>query len=325
GVYPHAIAFSRHQLSYLVGLLPFCEQQQLWERISIPQIDPRGHYWPAFGPAPYAIKYRPWITEIPLYRCPSDPGRGFPALGRTNYACSVGDSMWRTDNAGWSYFSGRVWRYGGSNPFRAQQVNVSVRGMFVPRKKMRFRDVLDGLSNTIALAEISTDLGDRDITTTGSRFNGRDNVLGNPKYCADQGQISASRPRFWSDGTDGGTQPNFTSPITRRGFRWADFRPLYTQINTILPPNSEVCLRGTHGQDGIVPPSSRHDGGAHVLMGDGAVIFIANTIEAGDSRAPVIFRRDNVLQHGVGQASPYGLWGALGTRDSKETFEEQFN
>ena len=36
---------------------------------------------------------------------------------------------------------------------------------------------------------MNTDLGDNHITTTGSRFNGRDNVLFNPKWCADNGQI----------------------------------------------------------------------------------------------------------------------------------------
>jgi prepilin-type processing-associated H-X9-DG protein len=180
------------------------------------------------------------------------------------------------------------------------------------------------MANTMAAGEIATDIGDGDIRTTPSSFNGRNNVLGNPKFCEDQGQISPERPRFWSTGTDGGTKPNLTAQLTRRGYRWADFRPLYTQVNTILPPNSELCLRGNHGQDGVLPPSSRHKGGAHVLMADGAVIFITDSIEAGDVRSPVIYHRDNVNQQGHrGDKSPYGLWGALGTRDSKEILEEQ--
>jgi hypothetical protein len=65
-------------------------------------------------------------------------------------------------------------------------------------------------------------------------------------------------------------------------------------------------------------------------MGDGAVIFMTDSIEAGDSRAP------NVWQNGTnlgpsppanvpGSKSPYGLWGALGTRAARETVEEQLN
>ena len=37
----------------------------------------------------------PWATELPFLRCPSDPGRGLPAFGRTNYAASLGDSPFR--------------------------------------------------------------------------------------------------------------------------------------------------------------------------------------------------------------------------------------
>ena len=44
------------------------------------------------GPVPSQGRYIPWATEIPTLRCPSDPGVGLPALGRTNYAMCLGDS-----------------------------------------------------------------------------------------------------------------------------------------------------------------------------------------------------------------------------------------
>ena len=70
-----------------------------------------------------------------------------------------------------------------------------------------------------------------------------------------------------------------------------------------------------------MPPSSRHQGGAHVLMGDGAVIFITDSIEAGDAHAQSVY----YWGARVGSKSPYGLWGALGTKASKEVVEEQLN
>ena len=76
--------------------------------------------------------------------------------------------------------------------------------------------------------------------------------------------------------------------------------------------------------EGTVPPSSNHQGGCHVLMADGAVVFITDSIEAGDSTMGSVY----VFGQGPrapGSASPYGLWGALGTRSSKETIEEQLN
>ena len=71
-----------------------------------------------------------------------------------------------------------------------------------------------------------------------------------------------------------------------------------------------------HTSDGIVPPSSRHQGGAHVLMSDGAVVFMTDSVEAGDSRSPVVWRR-NANQIGPvtpGSPSPFGLWWALRSR-----------
>ena len=312
------VAFSRNLLSWLVGITPFIEQQGLWDQISNQHVDENGLWWPAFGPAPYTVDYRPWNVDIPTYRCPSDPGVGLPALGRTNYGACYGDSMWRTQY-GMRYFAGGRWHYN-TQSGRTQQVKSSNRGMFVGGEGMKFRDVLDGLSNTIMAGEFSTDLGDRSITTTGSRANGRDNLLNNPKFCADNAQIDPERPRFWA-----AAGVNYTAAATMRGYRWADQRPLYTTMATVLPPNSEVCLGFNHGGHASVPPSSRHQGGCHILMGDGAVVFMTDSVEAGDPRAPTPYYRNNNNQSGVGAKSPYGLWGALGTRAMGETIEEQLN
>ena len=42
--------------------------------------------------------YQPWLTEIPTLRCPSDPGFGLPARGRTNYVPCIGDSSRFSNN-----------------------------------------------------------------------------------------------------------------------------------------------------------------------------------------------------------------------------------
>ncbi len=78
---------NQYNLSIFVGLTPFMEQQALWEQISNPLSG-----YQAMGPSPSTAAYTPWATEIPTLRCPSDPGVGLPALGRTNYAACQGDS-----------------------------------------------------------------------------------------------------------------------------------------------------------------------------------------------------------------------------------------
>jgi prepilin-type processing-associated H-X9-DG protein len=106
---------------------------------------------------------------------------------------------------------------------------------------------------------------------------------------------------------------------------------MYTSFTTILPPNSPSCQRGGGDyNEGVHSAGSRHQGGAHVLMGDGAVVFITDSIEAGDNTLPPIERglgSNPGWYPGAepGAPSPYGLWGALGTRAVKEVIEEQLN
>ncbi|MFK8112858.1 MAG: DUF1559 domain-containing protein [Rubripirellula sp.] len=322
---------NRYSLSFLVGLLPFMEQQGLWESIAYPnqeRLDQgvQNPPYPAMGPAPWTGQYIPWLTEVPTLRCPSDPGTGRPAFGRTNYAACLGDSVDFMNNGPIQIMMGVEVKPAAN--WVAIRARSACRGLFVPRQDAKFRDILDGLSNTIAAGEIPTDLGDRDNRTLASIRNGTAAVRANAKFCEDGMQISPMRPRFWSNGADGGTAPTTAAVAQGRGYRWADAGTVWNDFNTILPPNSELCLggggNGGVGAPGTAPAGSRHQGGAHVLMGDGAVVFMTDSVEAGDQR------HENVWRNGVGGAvpgsqSPFGLWGALGTRASRETIEEQLN
>lgn len=325
--------FTRLELSYLVGLLPFFEQQTLWEQISRPMVEPDGDRWPAFGPRPLVLAYPPWLTEIPALRCPSDPGVGLPALGRTNYAVCTGDGFYDAENGA------TVWRGPSSNgrwlyrsdPRAMRRVSCGMRGVFVPRYPTRFRDILDGLSNTIAIGEIMTGLTDNDNRTIGtsapSKSSGgksaAQSVADNPLQCEDLGFGDPQYPRYW----DMSVVTTY-APVSQRGFRWAAFHTLQSQFNTILAPNSSLCLVGSSDTYGVAPPSSRHAGGVYVLMADGAVKFVSESIDAGDPRVACVYC--DLLSGGAnsttppGSQSPYGLWGALGTRASYEVIDANF-
>ncbi len=321
---------SQGELSALVGLTPYMEQQALWEQISSPlkaRVDksatnsPGGTNagvipWPTMGPTPEDQQYPPWMTDIGTLRCPSDPGKGAPASGRTNYAVCTGDSI-------------NIILQGGPvnddltprDNWGAEYYRAADRGFFGIRTQGGFRDILDGLSNTIAMGEIATDLGDQDIRTAMRANNGASwdqippntQVDGNPSRCKDAGTyIDPLRPRFWS-----ATAGQIQGGQNTRGGMWAHFQFVATQCNTVLPPNSEVCGTGHPDSTGVAPPSSRHQGGAHVLMGDGAVKFVTDSVEAGNSRAVTVSGAANNPSR-PGTASNYGLWGALGTRGAKE-------
>ncbi|MGB7343276.1 MAG: DUF1559 domain-containing protein [Pirellulaceae bacterium] len=329
------IGVNANSLNILVGMTPFMEQQGLWNQISHPFKDSiTGLPFPPMGPSPYkrlsshlTSRYDPWLTEIPTYRCPSDPGFGLPAHARTNYATCLGDSVMVNQ--------GPLLPVTGSptEPWQADSAAAvasqgSCRGMFVARKFTRFRDISDGLSNTIAMAEINTDLGDHNITTDLSVV-ALPPVADNPLFCDDAGHRDPSRPQFW------GSNAINVEIDYRRGHAWALGLHLTSAVNTVLPPNSGMC--GSIGyvvdplMGGVAPPSSRHQGGAHVLMGDGAVRFVTDSIEAGDARQSAVYvdmnmdgdLTDSSLNPSLpGAASPYGLWGALGTRASSETVSD---
>ncbi|MEM9367114.1 MAG: DUF1559 domain-containing protein [Planctomycetota bacterium] len=324
-------------LSFLVGILPFVEQQGLWEQISNPLDEDgnaatTGDVYPAMGPVPWRAQYTPWRTELPTYRCPSDPGRGLPSLGRSNYGANLGDALWFVSIGGKQYHGG-TGSWNDLNPARANaeqnratHVRAGCRGFFVSRERLRFRDILDGLSNTIAAGEFKTDLGDRAIATDPMNNPGNGGALrDNPLDCRETTpSIDPQRPQFWDPAVQsGGGNGRLTNVTQKRGYRWADRRPLYTSVNTILPPNTEICLTGGDGSDGMFSPSSNHQGGAHMLMGDGAVKFITNSIEAGNSRAGTVWRNGAGVQ-AAGSKSPYGLFGALGTRASREVIDSEF-
>jgi prepilin-type N-terminal cleavage/methylation domain-containing protein/prepilin-type processing-associated H-X9-DG protein len=313
------------RLSWIVGLTPFMEQQGLWDTISNPN-DFDGDAvldFPPMGPRPWETNYTPWRTQIPGIRCPSDPGAPPPGLAYTNYAANIGDS---TDWVNWGHWR---WQANTWNQGHIRQANASNRGFFYNRKEIRFRDVLDGLSNTIACGEIITGIGDRDIRSDPYYGIGWNTIHNNPSACEDANLKDPERPRFW-DPSVGNTNPGLRNNNWKRGWRWCDSVPVYTSITTILGPNREVCMGGGGDFDtGVEPPSSRHQGGCHVLMGDGAVIFMTDSVESGDPRHPVVRINGGINStypgSNAGSKSPYGLWGALGTRANSETIEEQLN
>ena len=332
---------NQKSLSFLVGIMPYIEQQALWDQISGPlATDPAGNRLPRpfqpMGPKPQGgqYNYKPWVTEVPTLRCPSDPGVGLPAMARTNYAACIGDSAMASRIGMTNWFHGD---YRPPNTTQATAVLRWQRGFFVARRFTRFRDVLDGLSNTICSGEIMTDLADNDLRSRGA-FNVLtvDNLditltaTGGTMACQDSGNfIDPERPSFWMqsvfpahDPTNDDGSPYFAAVEwgTRRGFSWANYANMHCSVTTNRPPNSELCLNGSNETtEGNWSISSRHQGGAHILMGDGAVVFISDSMDGGDSR---VGQNDGIRG---GTPSPYGLIGALGTRANREVIEEQLN
>jgi len=279
----------------LVGILPFIEQQALWEQMSNP-LTQGGTLFAPFGqnPGQDNPSYLPWRTQVFTYRCPSDPAM-LNGAGQTNYANCYGDTI---RGAGRSPEPGDYGHHGGVTGHR--------RGLFAREVVGRFRDIQDGTSNTVVMGELCVQDFQRGIRSYVYHLNGSDWWVPTPAACKTGAHINPLSPSQYAGGG-----------IWQRGRRWADGHWHSTAVMTVLPPNSPSCLRSSDSNDGLASVSSYHQGGAHVLMGDGAVRFITDSIEAGDGTRPSVANGGAFTP--PGSQSPYGLWGALGTISSKET------
>ncbi len=267
--------------SGLVSLLPFLEQQSLWNEILMPS---NQSSMPPMGPAPWVAHYDPWLTTIPTFLCPAAPSQK-KVYGMTNFALCIGD--------------------------RARSIHQpdSQRGVFGCYQSIRFAQITDGLSNTVAMLEIGTPV-ERHVS--GQFAWGREaSVLNNPDLCTEL--LGDDGPRFYDE--------EVTLADLGRGGRWCDGSAGYTLANTILPPNSASCsIGGETAADGIYSAGSYHSGGCHRLMGDGAVVFTTDSIDAGDPNAATLAEGD--FSAGI-IASPHGVWGAMGTVSAGEDINDQ--
>ena len=236
-----------------------------------------------FAAVPWDGGYVPFTTEIPTFLCPSDRERE-GGVGKTNYMFSRGDTTW--DHNDWAGSGGR-----------------GLRGMFTGNsRQFGFNDVTDGLSNTLAMSERTLGQAGQNVLDGGTVMSMGDNFRNNnPSECL--AQVGTGKRYI---GTSRGHWA---------GLRWPDGAPAFTGCTTVLGPNTASCTQNTwDGEDGIYEPMSRHPAGVHGLMGDGAVRFIAETIDTGNRALPP--------PDAPGQPnaqSPYGVWGALGSKSGGET------
>lgn len=261
-----------------------------------------------------ATSSEPWgesaqflVGHFPIVYCPSDNMAKLPSLytstlggsvrvSRRNLRFCLGDGMWniseRPDQAP-------------NNP------KTYTRGMFYPTCWKGFNDMTDGSSNTAGMSERVLNEGEagRSVrggvtgTTVGGIYVGG---AVQPSNCLLNAFDPTDRTRLVSGASCWG------------GHIIGDGRSNNLGFHTILPPNSPACGHNVSGGGGngwgVHPPSSNHSGGVQVLMLDGAVRFISETINTGD-----LTKDQGGAHEGTGTQpvnsgpSNYGVWGALGT------------
>ena len=231
---------------------------------------------PGQGGDPWTI---PINGEIDVYLCPSGLlGDKVNGSGHRYYAFNWGDLQ--SD-----YPSMAVLPY----PNLAGEQRT--RGPFGFERCKRIKEITDGTGTTIAVSER--------FGTPSSNFH-HGSYTSSPATCASS---------TWD--------PMAAGPaLSTSESLFAVGQPVYGGFTTALPPNSRLsCYSGISLDSanwGIwIAAISRHSGGVNVMMCDGAVRFINESIFAGDQTA--------VASLANGE-SPYGTWGALGTIAGNEEF-----
>lgn len=269
-------------------LLPYMEQSNLNNLLdfSIPAFS-----GPFNAKVPNPRFVEAFKMPIASFLCPSDPA---PAVGRV----MVGSTPY--DYGGLNYMISF-----GSGTGTLYDLRWPTDGMVFQNSARRFRDVVDGVSNTVALSESVRSVGD-DVTLAAGvtpkfpyqlTLNGSNGV--SSALNAVQGLRATGGP--WSGFVDGngmirnpaleGFWQTFTqwrggsSPALRgRGISWAFGGSINSLTNGYLPPNNAVPDVVTHFS-GFFGPRSFHTGGAHVGLLDGSVQYLSNSIDATVIRA----------------------------------------
>jgi hypothetical protein len=174
-----------------------------------------------------------------------------------------------------------------SDNYQGASVNGAFRNNQAPNnvKYWSTAGLGDGTSNTILMGERAHKSDSR-------------RIIGN---LAVGSTIDPATCLSYRNGADFNTSVTLSS--WSAGSLWAFGHTHWNGFVTVLPPNSPSCNTGGDNPSsvlGIYSASSKHPGGCQVLLGDGSVRFISQTINA------------------TGGPTGYGVWGALGTRDGGE-------
>ncbi len=272
-------------------LLPFVEQANLADMLDFKKPAFAGGYSSKtpYTDAEVGTRFaEAFATPLTLFLCPSDPAPSQVEAGGYTYG---------GNNYMVSYGSGRD---------RNTDFSKRTDGLVYLYSNIGFRDVTDGVSNTVFMSEAVRSVGN-DITLPAGEspsfpyqytFNGSTGV--NSSTDPHQGFVATGAP--WTSFMQGGVIQNpdlqavvngasgsvtwrggTSAALRGRGMSWAFTGAMATMTNGYNPPNNRIPDI-VHHWSGYFGPRSWHKGGANVLMGDGSVHFLSDSIDVNTQR-----------------------------------------
>jgi prepilin-type processing-associated H-X9-DG protein len=242
-------------------MLPYLEQAPLYASINF-------FFGSARGPA-NAVNTTAYNALLAAFICPSDGNTGVNSGNINNYFASQGTTTYNCCNGNARNATG-IFAYERGNPIAK---------------------ITDGTSNTIAFSESLT-------SEASPRLGIRGNVTGNigSNQAANQLDISTVANAVARVRNDAQlcTTKYLTAPAVvanptgtlggGNGSRWGCGAMGYAMFNTVITPNGtrwsacrmDCCVQAQHAH--YVNAMSNHPGGVNVLMADGSVKFIKDSI-----------------------------------------------
>ena len=267
--------------SWMARILPQIEQAALHERIhfEMPLADRTDYSFDseylAYSIDPTHVDAPLVASLIPTYLCPSDPESkiqqsvGTPSAP-SSYAANIG---WPRQSTG----------PGVSTPVEKQN---GVIGLLNPslsdtwqQPRVRFADITDGLSNTMAVAErviatvyeVPGDFGLASISST--------TPISMRSYCG--GSAKGRSLDRWVTYCESVSLADSNYSLSHGHIWMSGWTFAANHFMPVIPINQRNCHVYGGEDDGmnLVTPSSHHEGGMQVSMADGSVRFMTESID----------------------------------------------
>ena len=209
-------------------------------------------------------------TVVPMFRCPSDAANDVFNQYMVNLVKSPESA----------YAGGNYVVCTGSGAGTTYDIQNPTDGLFYYGSAKGFHDISDGASNTLLMSE----------SLLGS---GRDTIGPTPEDPTRQ----VGWPAAYGSFAPGGGFPDAINPdlasvaagcTSWQGNRctgWINGRPLFSAMSTYLPPNSPIPDIAGMQHMGFFAARSNHPGGVNILMADGSVRFVSDSIDLTTWRA----------------------------------------
>jgi prepilin-type N-terminal cleavage/methylation domain-containing protein len=236
--------------SFFVALLPYLDQGPLYNKFNTSAGGSGDLTAPVGGPNGPVVNG----VKLPILFCPSSPvpDRGAAGGFQTMMPSYVGISGAAPNGPG-GFTETRIATFTGTCGGYTGQMSWG--GALVANAIVRLRDFTDGASNVAMIGECS----DFVLDSNGNKL-----------------RVDGGQPSGWTFSTaSAGTQGTYRNPVTMAVTRCWNLTTILHQVGIRNVPTTTNCFSNFPNR----PLLSAHVGGAHVLLGDGAVRFVGDNMD----------------------------------------------